>query len=139
MQWTDIDRNPPERVLRQFAAIWLPAFFALAGYSFARQSGRWAVTLVVWSVVAFVAIASAIKPRLIRPIFVAWMVAVFPIGWTVSRLLLALIYYAVVTPIGIGLRLAGRDPIARRFDRSAASYWTPRSQVKDAGRYFKQF
>lgn len=139
MQWTDIQRNPPDRVLRQFAAIWFPAIFALVGYSFARQSGRWTATLVVWSVVAIVAVAGTIKPRLMRPIFVGWMVAVFPIGWAVSRLLLVFIYYVVVTPIGLVMRLVGRDPMQRRFDRSATSYWTHRPPTEDAERYFKRF
>ena len=50
------------------------------------------------------------------------MFAVFPIGWVVSHLLLGVVYFLVLTPIGLTLRALGRDPLERRFDQSASSY-----------------
>ena len=40
-------------------------------------------------------------------IYLGWIYAAFPIGWTVSHLLLAAIYYLIVTPIALAVRLAG--------------------------------
>ena len=62
-----------------------------------------------------------------------------PIGWTISHAVLALLYYLLFTPIGLIIRLFGRDPMQRRLDRSAATYWVPHNQDRDAGRYFRQF
>jgi hypothetical protein len=67
------------------------------------------------------------------------MAAVFPIGWLVSHLLLAAIYYLVVTPIGVMMRVCRYDPMQRRFDRQAATYWKPRRNTDDPQRYFKQY
>jgi hypothetical protein len=39
---------------------------------------------------------------------------------------MGLVFYAVVTPMGVAMRLAGRDPMRRRFDRAADSYWIDR-------------
>ena len=49
------------------------------------------------------------------------------------------IYYIVLTPIGLFLRLTGYDPMQRRFDRAAKTYWTPREQEEKTKRYFQQF
>ena len=43
--------------------------------------------------------------------FLGWMYAAFPIGWTISHLLLLAVYYFVLTPVGLALRLTGRDPV----------------------------
>ena len=71
-------------------------------------------------------------------ICLGWMYAVFPIGWTVPHIMLALIYYLIFTPIGLTVRLF-HDPLRRGFDRSARSYWTPHNPGGDVARYFKQF
>jgi hypothetical protein len=44
----------------------------------------------------------------------------------VSPVVLGAIYYAAVTPLGVGRRLLGKDPMQRRFAPHAASYWIPR-------------
>jgi hypothetical protein len=63
----------------------------------------------------------------------------FPIGWTMSHLLLAVTYFGVLTPVALFFRLVGRDALCRRFDRAASSYWTARPLPPDVDRYFKQF
>ena len=52
-------------------------------------------------------------PRVIRPVYVGWMVLAFPIGWTVSQAMLAVMFYGLFTPIGLLFRLIGRDPLHR--------------------------
>jgi hypothetical protein len=63
-----------------------------------------------------------------------------PLAWTVSTLLLVLIYYVVLTPIAVASRLLGRDPLQRKFDRDAPSYWVKRDEtLAESGSYFRQF
>ena len=61
------------------------------------------------------------------------------IGWILSSVVLAVLYYLVLTPIGVLLRLTGYDPMKRRFDRTAKTYWLPRNSDTETERYFKQF
>ena len=65
--------------------------------------------------------------------------ATFPIGLGVSHFILAVVYYLVLTPIGLLLRFSSYDPMGRRFDRSAKTYWTPHETEEGTERYFKQF
>ena len=74
-----------------------------------------------------------------KRLYVGWMSAAMPIGWTISQLLLGAVYYVVITPIGLIMRAVGRDPMRRRFDPQAKSYWIDHRDVEDMDRYFRQF
>jgi hypothetical protein len=67
------------------------------------------------------------------------MLAVFPIGWVVSHVVFAAVYYLVFTPIGWLLRASGHDPMERQWDRAAMTYWKRRGEAPEAERYFRQF
>jgi hypothetical protein len=138
MQWAEIPFDPPQRTLRQFAG----TGFA-AGAGFAAWYG-----FVHGNVPAAVALAGAstalgligwVRPGLLRPVFVGWMVVAFPIGWAVSFALLAALYYGLFTPVGLLFRLAGRDRLALRRPAERASYWEPKPDVTDLRRYHQQF
>ena len=67
------------------------------------------------------------------------MYAAFPIGWTVSHAILALLYYGILTPIGLIMRLIGYDPLSRRLRSEDRTYWEEYSPEGDRKRYFRQF
>ncbi len=136
-----INKNPSRKELAIFAVL---AGVFLALLSVFAHSQEW-TELATWlryaaPLIALTGLSLAYKwPALLRPVYLGWMYAAFPIGWTVSHLLLALIYYLMVTPIGLFMRLAGSDPLRRRLDPTAESYWLERRPTKEAARYFKQF
>jgi hypothetical protein len=69
-----------------------------------------------------------------------WLLLFVPLAWSVSTLLLVLVFFVVLTPIGVAFRLLGRDPLKRKFDRNAPSYWVKREETAtEASSYFRQF
>jgi len=50
-----------------------------------------------------------------------------------------LVFYLVLTPMGLIMRLLRRDPMLRAYDRAAASYWEAARSQRAASRYFRQF
>jgi len=74
---------------------------------------------------------------LIRPIFVGLILLTFPIGWVVSHLLLGLIFYGLVTPIGLILRISGHDPLQLKKPSGNSVWKTPVGKT-DATRYLRQ-
>jgi hypothetical protein len=73
-----------------------------------------------------------------RPVFVAWMVVAFPIGWVVSRLVLLLLFFGVVTPVALFFRVTGRDALKVKRRPGAGTYWTQKPHSADVASYFRQ-
>lgn len=69
----------------------------------------------------------------------AWMAAGEAIGAVVAQLVLALVFFGVVTPIGLAKRLFGWDPLERRAARQT-SYWRPyAARQRDPKHFEKMF
>jgi hypothetical protein len=138
MRWSDIEFDPSRSTLRQFAGIWLVFFSGLALWQgLVRGHGGLAVVLAVLALT--IGPLGLIRPGWLRPIYVGWMVLVFPIGWTVSQVMLAVIFFGLFTPIGLVFGLLGRDPLHRARRPELNSYWTPKPAPADLKSYFKQF
>ena len=132
IQW-----NPSEKQLRQFAGIWFPAFCGLVGWSIGHKTGHWSEVEIGWVLAGLLSVGGLVLPALIRPIFVGLILLTFPIGWVVSHLLLGLIFYGVVTPIGLILRMSGHDPLQLKKP-SGNSVWKTSVGKTDATRYLRQ-
>jgi ABC-type uncharacterized transport system permease subunit len=131
-----VNRHPPLSDLRWFAALQLVFF---AGVVLLHRQGLHTLPSLLLCTSAVVAALGLWRPLWVRKIYVGWMLAVFPIGWLVGTAVLTAIYYLVFTPIGLLLRATGRDPLGRRFDRAATTYWSARPSAADKARYFRQF
>jgi hypothetical protein len=137
MAMMEINWNPSRKELRQFGFLCLLFFGGIAAWRAYHHGVTTGVE--IFAVLAVVGgVLGAAAPQLLKWIFVGWIVAVFPIGWTISHLLLGFIYYFLMTPIGMLMRAFGNDPMNRSLDRSAKSYWSEHEQAPVA-RYFRQF
>lgn len=138
MAITTFNRNPSPADLRTFGRLLVP-FVALFGVVVRLRTGSAGGALAVWIAGGLLAAAFLAVPAARRPIFVGWSAVTYPIGWLVSHAVLAVVFYLVITPIGVVLRRVSRDPLDRRFEPTRPSYWTERHGVPAVGRYFRQF
>jgi hypothetical protein len=138
MRWSDIQFDPPRKVLRQFAGLWLLFFGGLALWEILGR-GRMEVGWFLALVAVTIGPIGLFRPEWMRLIYVGWMVLAFPIGWTVSQIILLAMFFGLFTPIGLMFRLLGRDPLQRTRRSGLDSYWEPKPVSTDLGRYFKQF
>ena len=137
MRWSDIPFDPSRATLRQFAGLWLVFFGGLALWQ-GLVRGQTGLATLCAVLALTIGPLGLIRPGWIRPIYVGWMVLAFPIGWTVSQVMLALLFYGLFTPIALAFRLVGRDALSRRFDRAAPTYWEPYDPDRGLGRYLRQ-
>ncbi len=86
-----------------------------------------------------IGIAGLLQPWTIRPLFVGLMVLTAPIGWAVSQVFLAVVFFGVFTPIAMVFRLLGRDALKRDFEADAETYWELKVMPADPVRYFRTF
>ena len=138
MPLIELKKNPSRRELLWFGALFA-LFFGLIGGLIWWKFKAPVVAYVLWSVAAVITLLFYALSPIRKPLYLGWMYVTFPIGWVISHVLMALIYYLVFTPIGLAMRLFGRDPMLRRVDRGAPSYWIEHDASGDPARYFRQF
>jgi len=134
----EINWNPPPRDLRIFSLL-LIAFFAVVAWGMHIKYAATTGAVIVAAAAALLGVVCFFVPAWARWIYVGWMLAVFPIGWTVSHILLAVVFYGVFTPFGLVMRLFGYDPLRRKFDPEADTYWIPRTESRRPEDYFRQY
>ena len=134
----DLNLNPTKRELTIFSLA-ACVFLAIVAWLVWRKSGSTTAATVLVALGVVIAALGLTVPRLIRPLFIALMVINYPIGWVVTHIVMAIIFYLVVTPLAVIMKLTGRDPMERRFDPSVKTYWKERPTETDSSRYFRQF
>ncbi len=135
----ELKLNPSPEEMRRFSGLWFPGFLVLLGLLAWHRSGLGGGTLGLVAAAGCVATATILSGTFARLLYFGCIYAAYPIGWVVSHLLLMGIYYLVMTPIGLLIRATGRDPLHRRFEESADTYWSPRKQPSNVRRYFRQY
>jgi len=131
-------QNPDRTELRWFAGLWFPAFLAVAGGIAWRSGAPHAVVIGAWIGGGMLGLVGVVIPAVIRPVFKGLSYATFPIGFVVSIAVLAVLYFVIITPIAIVMRLAGRDALGRKLDPAAQSYLQSLPEQPDASTYFRQ-
>ena len=108
---------------RTFGVVFATAFTVLALVPLLRGGApRW------WALAAagVILAAALLRPGWLAPVNRVWFRVGRLLHRIVSQIILALLYYAVVTPTGLVIRALGRDPLRLRRDPRAKSYWIPR-------------
>ncbi len=138
MKLIRIEHNLSRRQLTVFSVCWLVALGILGGLVLGRGGPLW-VAVTVWVAAVALPLIGWPLPALLRIVYLGMAYAAFPVGLVVSHVVLAVVYYLVLTPTGLLMRLLGHDPMRRRFDQRAESYWVERKPEDNVSRYFRQF
>jgi len=137
MQWSDVVRRPSRTELRQFAALFLVVFLGMAAWRwFSGRPDMWAKAIAGMAVL--VGVTGIAAPALVRPVYTGWMVAAFPIGWTISRLILVIVFFGILTPFAWVFRLRGRDEL-RLQRKPRDTYWRTKQRPAALADYFRQY
>ena len=123
------------RMERQFAAL-LAAIAAMVAVwpLFAAGPAAWS-----WGVAAVAVLLLAWRaPRLLTPLALAWLWLGHLLGAVNSRVILALVFFLVVTPVALLFRLFGRDALRLKQVR-ASSYWLEQDKQWSPERFKDQF
>ena len=147
MAMIDINWKPGRKDLRTFGLIAFVAF-AVVGAGFYWKGGPFlnlepetdaAVAKVLWVLSPVCGLLALVAPAVLLPLYVTLMAISLPIGWVISHVLMGAMFYLVLTPIGLVFRLMGRDPMHRKLDRNAGTYWIRRPEHIDPKRYYRQY
>jgi hypothetical protein len=135
----EINWHPKHKELRNFGLIALIAsvIISLLLYLLKDLAIQWILAITGAGLIIF--LCSLISDVLTRIIYIALTLVTLPIGWVMSFIIMAIFYFSILTPLGLVFRLTGRDPLHRKFDSRAESYWLKRQPPDTIDRYYHQF
>ena len=112
-----------KQTLRRFSFIWAAFFSIIALYPLVASSPvrLWALFVST----GFIAIG-LVYPMVLNPFFRIWIKFGNVVGAINAKIILAIIFYLIVTPIGLTRRIMGKDSLKKKLDKSTTTYWEDR-------------
>ena len=88
----------------------------------------------------FLILFGALFPKILKPLNKIWMSLAIILGFIMSRVILTILFYLVLTPIALLAKLVGKKFIVLKYDKSANTYWEKRTNInKKQIDYDRQF
>jgi hypothetical protein len=82
---------------------------------------------------------SLILPRALIVLYYPWMAIAFVMGWFMTRVILSAAFFLVFTPIGLALRMFGKDLLDLKLDPDEKTYWKKHVARQSADSYRRPF
>lgn len=120
---------------RTFGLVFVVVFLALGLLPLLSHRGVRVWSLVVAGVLLLIALTA---PAVLAPLNRLWMRFGALLHRIVSPLVLGVMFFGVITPMGLVMRALGKDPLRLRADAGAASYWVQRTPPGPARDSFKR-
>jgi hypothetical protein len=124
------------RVQREFGLVVGGVFTVLSGWWLYRGKFIHTAELLL-PVGLLLMFLGALWPRSLVVPTRAWMLLAEGLSFVTTRIILAVVFFFIVTPIGVGKRLFGWDPLSRR-SAGSGSYWKPYSERQRNPRHYEK-
>ena len=119
---------------RSFALVFAGLFALLGTLSVYHGGTRW----YYWfPLAALFGVLAYIAPGVLAPLNRLWAKFGHLLHMIISPALLGILFYLCISPIGFLMRLVGKDPMRRKFEPTAKSYWIARAPPGPAPETFK--
>ena len=123
--------------MRKFGIAIGVILLVIAGFLFWKEKEPYQTFLTVGTILFVLGI---LVPAILKPIYWIWMIFATILGWIMTRVILSLLFYIIITPIGLIPRFFGKQFLELKWDKSKESYWNYRTikhlKMED---YEKQF
>ena len=125
------------RDLRKFGITMCIALAVLAALLFWRGKGFYVYIGLLSPVFLVLGLAA---PVVLWPVHKVWMSLAYVLGWVMTRVILSLLFFLGITPVGVLGRLFGKKFLDVGMQDSRQTYWIPRNQEDQSpARYEKQY
>jgi len=119
-----------KKILRKFGVM-VGGIFLLIGFWIYYSSQNF-VCLIFLFIGTMLLVSGLIFPTTLSLVYKVWMGLAFTLGWLMSRILLTILFYFVITPIGLLAKLVGKDFLDINYKLKRESYWIIRPENKKA-------
>lgn len=112
------------KVLRSFGFVMAGASFVIGAWIHWKNNFEASTTVDVLAIVfAGFLLLALVAPKLLAPLEWVWMKLAHVLGFIMTRVLLTLVFFLAVTPIGLIFKGLRKDLLGKRFHAKAESYW----------------
>ena len=125
-----------KKELRKFGLVMTVPLALIGGYLWWKGRGAYPYVL---GAATFFLLSGLLVPQLLRPIEKVWMKFAEIMGAIMTRVILSVAFYLMITPLGLVLRLMGKDLLHLRFEKDCESYWIPAEPDGPATRPYKPY
>ena len=111
-----------KKELRNFGFVMAVPLTLIGAYLWWKGKGGYPF---LWGAAGFFLFSGILVPQLLRPIEKVWVKVAEIMGAVMSRVILTLAFYLMITPLGILLRIMGKDLLDLKKSDQRQSYWVP--------------
>ena len=123
--------------LRSFGVTFGIIFLIIAGFLYYKEKDSFQLFIYLAGSFSCLGI---ILPIMLKPFYMVWMIFAVILGWFMTRVIISLLYYIIITPIGLLLRIIGKDLLDLKEKKNKKSYWNIRNSEDEQNQnYEKQF
>ena len=123
--------------IRSFGVTFGIIFLFITGFLYYQEKNSFQLFIYLAGSFSFLGI---ILPIVLKPIYMIWMIFAVILGWFMTRVILSLLFYLIITPIGLFLRILGKDLLGLKEEKNKKSYWNIRNSENEQNQnYEKQF
>ena len=109
----------------------------ISGFLFWKEKETFQIFLAIGIILCLTAIA---LPPVLKPVYWMWMIFGVILGWIMTRVILSLLFYLIISPIGLTLRFFGKQFLELRWEKSKESCWNFKTNENlQKENYEKQF
>ena len=125
------------KAIRDFGILIGFILLIIAGALFYKETESY--KLIILLGILFIGLGLGM-PIILKSFYLVWMIFATILGWIMTRVILSLLFYIIVTPIGLIPRFFGKQFLELRWDKSKESYWNFRTNEHlKKENYEKQF
>jgi hypothetical protein len=140
----EVNWKPDVAERRKFArslVIGFPCIAILLIMASWLKTGHWKIepALMIGGAGLAVGLVLLALPGIAWPFYVIWYGLACMMGLVVGNILLAVMFYILITGVGLAMRIAGKGSIGKTLDKRANTYWKDAKAVTDPQRYYRQF
>jgi len=123
--------------IRSFGVTFGIIFLIIAGFLYYQE--KYSFQLFIYLAGSFSGLG-IILPIILKPFYMVWMIFAVILGWFMTKVILSLLFYLIITPIGLFLRIIGKDLLNLKEKKQQKSYWNMRNSEEEQNQnYEKQF
>jgi hypothetical protein len=101
--------------------------FTIIGLFLFRKNNTYACLAFLTAAVFY--LTGLIFPAALKGLYIVWMRLAAALGFVMTRVILTILFYLIVTPLGWSARISGKEFLDLKIDKNARSYWKARDSV----------